>query len=517
MDYQRFIWQETAPGRYEREIDEAEQFYASIAKIWEGIGHKVFTITACVSLSVVPPVDMDASDLSDKIDDSLLTAWKKVRFSHPTLAAPVVYDASTKKCKKVYQSPTTEAELDNWMRDTFEIIDNGQTGQEFANTDPPVGPVAKLYVVKAAQKHDHLNELRRDIVFRSPHDIIDGIGSLYLLHNFLLHASSAFSSSDSPHTYKFTTGNESRNLSPPFRLAANIPQFPSLSQQSKLESTRSLNASLSSTSNVTVLSLPYAIHSSTPGNSKRAAILLTTAQTRSIISACKERGITPTQAIHSSIALALAELQPTNEASQLGRYTSYSIINLRKNCEAPYDSTQHAVSVYHSASALRLVIDVKLPLETAIAGLVKAAEQEDRDKDFEVAVKQVKSFSENTRVDADYLSIVPSLFSSVTPPYPSNPLSSLPPLNNKPSVSLSSLGIVDHIIDSQYHPFDVIYSPWVVGGEYSTGYGIFLGTWNGRIGLSAAYNESFHDPEEARSFLERLAKITLTGLGVKEQ
>lgn len=59
MDYQRFVWQETAPGQYERETDEAEQFYTSIAKMYEGIGHTVFAVTACVSLNIVSSSNLE--------------------------------------------------------------------------------------------------------------------------------------------------------------------------------------------------------------------------------------------------------------------------------------------------------------------------------------------------------------------------------------------------------------------------------------------------------------------------
>lgn len=408
MDYQRFDWQETDPGKYEREIDEAEQFYASIAKTYEETGHTIFAITAGISLKVSRPVDMNISSFDKKIDDSLRSAWKKVRFDHPTLAAPVVHDTTTKKYKKVYQSPITELELDNWLKESFEIIDDGKTGDEFANTDPPVGPIAKLFIVKPTQ--DNVDELRRDIVFRSPHHIIDGLGSFYLLNNFLLHASAAFSFSDSSHdTYKF--GNEIKNLSPPLRVAADIPHSPTPSQTAKLEETRALNTALGSTPNITTLSLPFSTLSTSPGKSQRTEILLTTSQTRSLISACKERGITPTQAIHSSIALALAELQPATEVPQLGRYISYSLINLRKHCIAPYDSAQHAAAVYHCASGLKLGIDVTIPPQAT------SQKDENTVSNFSLAISQIHTFSRATLPTPDSLATVPSLFSSVTPPY----------------------------------------------------------------------------------------------------
>jgi hypothetical protein len=51
-----------------------------------------------------------------------------------------------------------------------------------------------------------------------------------------------------------------------------------------------------------------------------------------------------------------------------------------------------------------------------------------------------------------------------------------------------------------------------MGAEYSTGIGLFLGTWRGIIPLSAGYNEMFHDENEVLGFLERVRKIVLEGL-----
>jgi hypothetical protein len=53
-----------------------------------------------------------------------------------------------------------------------------------------------------------------------------------------------------------------------------------------------------------------------------------------------------------------------------------------------------------------------------------------------------------------------------------------------------------------------------MGAEYSTGIGLFLGTWRGIISLSAGYNEAFHERDEALGFLERVKKIVLEGLGL---
>ncbi|KAF3046842.1 hypothetical protein E8E11_009042 [Didymella keratinophila] len=57
------------------------------------------------------------------------------------------------------------------------------------------------------------------------------------------------------------------------------------------------------------------------------------------------------------------------------------------------------------------------------------------------------------------------------------------------------MGKLDNIVAPQYRSFSVK-NPWVTGEELGTGIGVFLGTWQGQLQLSAAYNKGWHDKEE---------------------
>lgn len=48
----RFTWQEIAPGRWERDTDEVEQFYSTLARRFMGTGRTFFAMTAHASLTV---------------------------------------------------------------------------------------------------------------------------------------------------------------------------------------------------------------------------------------------------------------------------------------------------------------------------------------------------------------------------------------------------------------------------------------------------------------------------------
>jgi hypothetical protein len=495
---QHLEWHETSPGYHEREIDEAEQFYTSLAKTWEGTGHTYFAITACAGLSL--PQGSTPSDFPLAVENALRYAWKRLRYEHPTLAAPVEWDPSTKRCKKVYRVLSNKEEVDSWMRETFKKIEPGQFGLEFANSDPPVGRYATLYLVIAPSvQSPEANEIRYDIVFRSSHDLIDGIGTLQLLNNLFLYAGLAFGSLGVEHEVVF--GDEPRNLSPPFRIAAGIPPKPSVTQLNKLEATRKADGV--ARDGAEALGLPFHPNTTMPRKSQRTVIYLTANETKVVLSKCKASGVTPTHAFHAGIALAVRDLQVNDEQERNAKYISYALLNLRSSCLPPYNTSKHAAAVYHAVSSNSLVVDLKIPSKYS-----HSAKQQP--EEFSSALDQVRVFYQSINVDPDYLSIVPALFQPKTPPYAETPCD-VPPPNSFPSVSLSSMGIIDKIIQPEHGPF-TISDPWVMGAEYSTGIGLFLGTWRGIISLSAGYNEAFHDEDEVLGFLERVKKIVLEGL-----
>jgi hypothetical protein len=109
--------------------------------------------------------------------------------------------------------------------------------------------------------------------------------------------------------------------------------------------------------------------------------------------------------------------------------------------------------------------------------------------------------------------MVPLYYDAITPLYPIEPRAEIPPANPHPSVSISSLGVVDKIIESRHGVF-CLEDPWVAADEYSTGVGVFLATWKGRMCLSAGFNLAFHREGEVRRFLDRVTEAVGVGLGV---
>ena len=292
-------WHETNLGVFEREIDETEFFYTSMAKNWSGMGRSYFAITAYVGLSIAIPEATTVSELEQRVEMAIRKAWKKIRYDHPTLAAPVQYDASTKLCKKVYHTLPKDDNGDGWLDETFKLVNDGQSGIEFANTDPLVGRYANLYLITPPSNPSQSprNSIRRDLVFRSEHDLIDGIGTLTLLNNLLSHASTAYALGDEYPPIKF--GDEHKNLSPCLQVAADIPIISSDEHAKILESLKTRMAAKRGNDNKSSMGIPLNLKTKVPGRSRRVAIHLTDVETLGILKKCKEIGATATHAFVS--------------------------------------------------------------------------------------------------------------------------------------------------------------------------------------------------------------------------
>ncbi|KAJ5351253.1 hypothetical protein N7452_000227 [Penicillium brevicompactum] len=506
--YDNFAWKQTQPGRWEREIDEVEQFYATLSRIFQGTGRTFFAITAHVSLSIAHNFKQ-GSRTELHVIDALRSAWLRLRYDHPTIASWVEENHEQKRCKKVYEA-FSDVEDDphlTWLKETFHVISTGQSGQQWCNSDPHLPRLPTIFLLKHPPKPQH-NVFRVDVVLRSHHDVIDGIGSLHLLNNLIKYASQALDHPDNWRIPEFT--DEWKNLSPPFRVAADIPEVLSPDQDLKLKSIVESNDAVRE--GVEIATLPFKLGPTVPGCHKRVSVKVPTADTEKLLLACRQIGASLTHAYHAALALVIRDAQQKSEKERKVRYISYTLINERGHCKAPYNSPQHAVSVYHSVSGRSLAIDLTVP------GLASPDPAPGKTKDdFIRTVEDVKRYYLSIREDEEHISFVPSYWQLSTPPYPpglEDP--PIPPPNERPSASISSLGVIDSIITPTNGKFEVN-DPWVSGEELGTGLGIFLGTYRGILGLSAAYNDAWHNEVDVREFLHKCHSVVVNNLLSSQQ
>ncbi|KAH7090278.1 hypothetical protein FB567DRAFT_626283 [Paraphoma chrysanthemicola] len=512
--YPHLEWYESSPGRWEREIDEAEQFYTYMAKLYEGTGRMAFAMTGFMSLSVQVSKDSVPQTTSRMIEDALRQAWLRLRFEHPTIASYVDYDVEQGKWLKSYTAfhrDSVDAQIEQWLDATFVLVDSRVSGIEWCNLDPLAPKLPTLFVISPASTQEESTEkIRRDLVIRSPHDIMDGLGTLQLLANLLKHASETF---ENPKSWSLTTpGSEYRNLSPPLRIAAGIPPILALEQQDRLQSIISRN--ILSRQSIETMALPFKRGPTIPGKHQRIAQEFSAPDTTHLLQACKNINATITHVYHAAVACALRDLQLRTQQSRQTRFISYALINERPKCTKPYSTPRHAASVYHSVSGANLVLDLTIP---SINQQVESQSHQVFQAEFLTLVEQVQIFYHAIQNDKHHIALAPSFFSMLTP-HILNPTSAphqrpIPAPNDAPSVSISSLGVIDEIVTPRHGRFEVD-NAWVAGEELGTGLGVFLGTWRGKLQVSAVWNEAWHDEGEVCEFLDACREVVWRGLGL---
>lgn len=504
--YPSLIWRETSPGVWQRDVDEAEKFYYALAKLYEGSGRVFFAMTGHLSVSVDIPQGQTQEAVEQRLETALRHGWLALRYDHPTIASRVSHDPATGQVTKTYHTCPGDKERDAWLAETFVPIATGDTGEEWANSDPPAPKIPTLFVLKPHTTAS--NAVRRDLVFRSPHEIVDGIGTLHMFNNLIRLVANAYEAKSS---YKIPSfdGSESKNLSPPFRVAANVPTEMTERQKQHLSEQNAHKAAASQDhGDIKVLAVPYQQGNNAPGKHQRVALDFSERDTAALTAACRGLKATVTHAFHAAIAMAVRDVQERSSKPQQVRYVNYILRNERKSCVDPYNTPKHAVAVYHSVSGRALTVDMTLPATG------DAVDPADRVSEFRSIIEKMRHFYEAVRDDADHYALSLPIWEAGCPELPKSDASPpVPPPNPKPSASISSMGNVDAIIASK-HGQIAVDKPWVTGEELGNGLGLFLGTFRSKMSLSAAYNDAWHNKAEVEDFVHRCRDIVLTGLGL---
>lgn len=468
-----------------------------------------FAMTGHLSVSINILQGQTREAVEQRLEIALRNGWLALRYDHPTVASRVSHDPATRKVTKTYRTCPGDKERDAWLAETFVPIATGETGEEWANSDPPAPKIPTLFVLKPQAAVS--NAVRRDLVLRSPHEIVDGIGTLHMFNNLIRLVADAYGAGSAFKIPSFD-GSENKNLSPPFRVAANVPTEMTERQKQHLSEQNAHKAAASKDDgDIKVLAVPYQQGTYAPGKHQRVALDFSERDTAALAAACKSLKATVTHAFHAAIAMAVRDVQERKSTSQQVRYVNYILRNERKSCVDPYNTPKHAVAVYHSVSGRALTVDMTLP---ASGDSINPA---DRVSEFRSIIEKMRHFYEAVRDDADHYALSLPIWEAGCPELPkTDAFQPVPPPNPKPSASISSMGNVDAIIASK-HGQIVVDKPWVTGEELGNGLGLFLGTFRSKMSLSAAYNDAWHNKAEVEDFVHRCRDIVLTGLGLVDR
>lgn len=142
-----FDWKATQPGRWEKDVDEIEEFYTSL-KFFAGTGRVFFAMTGLISLSVTVESGPSLQETGAKVEKALAKAWLRLRYDHPTIVSRVEYNVAEPKYEKVYETFTDSSPQGKWVQETFRTVEERVSGLDWCNLDPPVPDLPTLFLVK---------------------------------------------------------------------------------------------------------------------------------------------------------------------------------------------------------------------------------------------------------------------------------------------------------------------------------------------------------------------------------
>ncbi|KAJ5784324.1 uncharacterized protein N7503_009536 [Penicillium pulvis] len=454
-------WQEVSPGRYERPFDSIESFYRLIASAGAHLNKQHYFISSTLRLKNLPPLK------------DVQNAWRALRQRYPQIAA--IPDETGARFRYTVPSHT---ELDAWVQQSL-IVDYGSSANEKNEGEQPSHMFLLFYLPGT-----------RELLFRTPHWRIDGIGLMDLQNAFLRILANI------PPSTIYLDGSEAKYLTPSLDGAAAVPL------EVTPEITRSTNDEIAvyeqGQPSISIATLPNVIPTATRRIFSRFSPKITT----HIISACKSRGLTVTAAMHAAMVVAILphiqhNFDPASRGQSGGKFTGFNAFDLRKYIAPPFNGPAAAVNVYHTGIPFSIDLEFDRSFDSIAAKLLKQYKR-DLSKD---APRNVFRFL------AQYVDKVLSVLGS--------PFSD--PLRAPAYPELSSLGIInDHIAAKHEGSASTVEVEdwWVAVQNISRLLIPHVWTWTGELVLSVDWNESFYEYAVVSQFLEGWKQTITEELGV---
>lgn len=446
-------WKETSPGRYERRLDSMDQFMVTVK-------HLCINATAHVDLG---------ESTKAEIVERLGKAWKRTRYHHPFVAATL----SNANDGIIYQVPDPGA-LGRWETETL-LVEDGSFA-EFTRTLP--AQYCALHYFPASS----------ELVLRAHHWLVDGIGAMHVLDRVL-----SFAAEDCEVP---AFGDEAKNLAPAFDELLGVSTEPSERAEQMAQA-----MFFNFVGNLPGIGLPCNIPSKDQiVTAKRYVINSSQSAQKSLLTACKSRGISVTAAVHAAIVSATQEMKIADPMAK--NYTSILVYDYRQYLPSPYNDTKA-----WPANNFVLGLPTSLPPDVfhAHAERLQHAYSQPR-RSHEDENESLRDFIDSIFL---YSRRLAGAFSQPPPP------GILPACQPQ----LSSVGPLEKLICPEYSGstklrvknaelgVDVINAPFINMYQWS---------WDSKFHLSACYSDAFATEEMIETFVKLTYDILLHEMGVEE-
>ncbi|MCJ1387874.1 hypothetical protein MMC18_000717 [Xylographa bjoerkii] len=445
-------WKQVSAGQYERPFDATDFLMKTVCLSAAAYSREHWTVNIIAR-------GCFGSSNTDEIIAALRRAWIQTRYNYPFIACV------SEDNKHTYEV-ANKTSLQEWVLDSF-FVEDGTFDAFLVNVRP------RTY------SSIHYFPNSSELVMRSHHWQVDGVGSLNLMNRFF----HFFSADEKAPTF----GDEAKNLPPGLSEAAGFPTSATQAAEDKAQ-----EMFLGFVGNLPSIGLAIEAPIQGLGGTRRQNQGFSSSTARLLVAACKQREVSVASAVHAAIAVAAQEMKTESPIAK--NYTSVAAYNYRPYLLSPYnDANAFPMGCYM----------LGLPFSHSPADFSTHAQE--FQKMYHQPLKRSETpLFEAYDIYADKMAIVLS-----QPPPPSMPPASQP--------QLSSLGIMDGRLQATFSGKRnvSIAHVEVVTDMMTPGILLYQWSWAGKFFLSANYNEAFCKDDYVEKYLARTQEILFQELGVK--
>ncbi|KAI9899670.1 hypothetical protein N3K66_006131 [Trichothecium roseum] len=303
-------WTQVSSSRWERPVDGLEGYFVAMAAISADLadGREHYTLFTKIKLETELP----------NLESALRHAWKQLRYVQPQIAI------TAQDMKMVYEVPD-ETCLEKWLASTF-VVSPASDAEELYEAVAPIKQATLYYLPNSSE-----------LMLRCHHHSIDGTGLLLFWDAYL--------GALSRPVEDIAFGDEPARLAPTMAKVLGFPDEAAPDVQKKVS--QAFGEYAVNAPGIGPISQLGAASSLRPRNCRNVEVVFSADETGTLVDACRARGVSVTAAVHAAYVQALAT-RHADPASNLTKYVTVSLFNLRKYLPEPYGSSSYAMSVYYS-------------------------------------------------------------------------------------------------------------------------------------------------------------------------
>lgn len=352
-----------------------------------------------------------------------------------------------------------------------------------------------------------------EVVFRSSHWRVDGIGVCWLMGRFVEVLARALRGER-----EVRFGDEGKNLCVGLdeavgSITANADGIVTTDESESAMEKAATELLARYVDNLPTIGLPARLGEAARGSS-RVAMKFSPTMTAAIVARCKELAISVTTAVHAAIVCATNDPRYKNPAAEgkmtTRKYTSWSTFDVRRYLPPPYNSAAYAVSTFHTGIPIVIVNP---------SGFLENATQ--------LSAIYSQDLSKTPIGDDDgagnIFTFLPRYVEKVTAVLTRPPQPDISPPTDP---ALSSLGVIDKYLDTRHGDDNgdedggddgvEVEDFWLGVDMLTPQVMVYLWTRRGQMELSACFNEGFYEGGFVIDFLELVRGVLVEGLGVEE-